>query len=205
MLCLWKVQAQGRSDRSQVDIMTTKEGELAVYVGKFFTDAAHQRISQIDSSTMSGVEQTVMHLLDTADGTPLFLGQFMTKGCHILTLIALKHEGIRHAVGQFETARQLWFVALFKCVLRIIEAEMDGIVGGSRRMGHVDYFLHQCQCGLHALHPSLRTAMQSLHFSKNLLAILIVHFRELSLEHGIHLVLVVLMLNLHIGKRQETC
>ena len=46
--------------------------------------------------------------------------------------------------------------------------------------------------------------MQSLHLSKNLLAILIVHLGELGFEHGIHLVLVVLVLYLHIGKRQET-
>ena len=140
-----------------------------------------------------------------ADGTPLFLCQFMTKGCHILTLIALKHEGIRHAVGQFEAARHLRLVILFQLELCIVEAEMGCIIGCSRRVGHVYHFLHQRQRGLHTLHPSLWTAMHSLHFSKNLLAILIVHLRELGFEHGIHLVFVVLVFYLHIGKRQETC
>ena len=113
MLRLRKIQAQGCSDRCQIDIMTTEEGELAIDVGKLLTDKAHQGIGQIDSSTMSGVEQTIVHLLDMADGAPLFLCQLMTKGRHILTLIALKHEGVRHAVGQFETARHLGLVVLF--------------------------------------------------------------------------------------------
>ena len=71
-------------------------------------------------------------------------------------------------------------------------------------MSHVYHLLHQRQCGLHALHPRLRTAMQGLHFTNHLLAVLVVHLRELSHKDGVHLVLGQLMGNLHVGKGQET-
>ena len=81
---------------------------------------------------------------------------------------------------------------------------MRRVVQRSRRVCHVDDLLHERQCGLYGLHPCLRAAVQGIHLSDHPLAIGIVHLRELRGEHRIHLILLVLMGNLHIGERQET-
>ncbi len=46
--------------------------------------------------------------------------------------------------------------------------------------------------------------MDGLYLVENLLTVLGVHLRELRGEHGIHLILEKLMLDLYVGKGQET-
>ena len=81
---------------------------------------------------------------------------------------------------------------------------MQGVVLCSRRVCHVQHLFHQRQRGLLGCHPCLRATIQRLHLAEYLLAVCIVHLRKLWGEDGVHLVLVILMRNLHVCKWQES-
>ena len=198
------MQTKGSTDAGEVRVVTAEERELTPLMVQFLTDTAHQRIGQIDGCAMGGEEQTVVHLLHTADPAPLFLSQLMTEGRHRLTLIALQHHRVGHAVGQCVAAFHPRLVTLLQYELCIAIPEVRRIVPGSRRMRHIDHLLHQRQRGLYTLHPRLRPAVHRIDLGHDLLAVLLVHLRKLRGEHRVHLILVVLVLDLHIGKRQES-
>ena len=129
----------------------------------------------------------------------------MSKGTHTFRLVALQHQGISHAVGQFITTFQAWLVSFLQHDLRVIIPEVGGVVLCGCRMSHVNHLFHQRQRGLHALHPCLRSPMHGVDFSHHLLAIGVVHLSELCSEHWIHLVLSQFVRNLHVGERKKTC
>ena len=164
----------------------------------------HQRIGQVDGCAVNSEKQSVVHCLDATDGTPLLQRQLMSKGGHALALIALQHEGIGNAVGQGEAATHPRLVVPFQLNLRIVIAEMERIVLSSWRMSHVDNLLEQRQCRLYGLHPRLRAAMQGLHLGYDLLTVGVVHLRKLRRKERIHLILLILVGDLHIGKGQES-
>ena len=206
ILSLWVIESEGGTDTGQIAVVATKEHELTVVSVQLLSDAAHQWVSDVDGSSMGGEEQCVVDLFHLADVSPLLCRQLMTEGSHALILVALQHQSISHAVGQCIAASHPGFVVFLYLELRVVIPEVQGVaLQCSRRVSHVEYLFHQRQRGLHTLHPCLWSAFVfGFYLVEYLLAVLVVHLRELRLKHGVHLVLCQFVCNLHIGKGQET-
>ena len=108
---------------------------------------------------MCGEEQTVVHLFDRADGTPLIHSQFIAEGSIILRLITLEYQRVSHTVGKLIATRHPRLVVFLYLKLCIVEPKVSGIVLCSWGVCHVKHLLHQRQRGLLGRHPSLSAAV----------------------------------------------
>ena len=76
---------------------------------------------------MRSEKQTIIDLLDSTNGAPLLYGQFMAEGGEILRLVALKYQGISHAVSQRIATRHLWLAVLLNLELCVVKPEVRRI------------------------------------------------------------------------------
>ena len=153
---------------------------------------------------MAGEKQSVINLLHGTDSAPLLHSQRMAEWRKVLRLIALQHQCVGHAVGQRIAAAHLWLGVLLNLELHVIVPEVRRVVRSGWPMCHIEHLLHQCQRGLLGGHPCLRSTVHRLYLVNHLLTVRVVHLRELRRKDRIHLVLVVLVCDFHIGKGQES-